>query len=75
MTLSLSVVNLFAVADGNNGDRFRVLDEDNAPIANSKPALGGALQPLYIDVGRIDRQFGVDALADVGPQAIYRDKQ
>ena len=29
----LSVVNLFAVADGNDGDRSGVLDEDNAPIA------------------------------------------
>jgi hypothetical protein len=28
----------FAVADDNNGDRSRVLDKDNAPIADSKPA-------------------------------------
>ena len=38
------------------------------PIANSKPASVDALEPLHIarSVGRIDRQFGVDALADIG---------
>src|SRR5262249_39621257 len=44
------------------------LDKDNAPITHSKPAPGGALQPLHIarSVGRIDGQFGVNPLADVG---------
>src|SRR5262249_29973937 len=64
----LSVVNLSAVADGNDGNRSGVLDEDNAPITDSKPASVGALEPPYIAraVGRIDRQFGVDAVADIG---------
>jgi hypothetical protein len=31
------------VADGNDGDRSGVLDEDNPPIANAKPATLGAL--------------------------------
>jgi len=64
----LSVVNLSAVADGNDGDRSRIFDEDNAPIANSKPATVGTLEPFYVtgSVGRIDRQFAVDALADIG---------
>ena len=37
-------------------------------MANSKPAPHGAFKPLPIarSVGRIDRQFSVDALADVG---------
>ena len=68
MTLPSLVVNLFAVADGKDGDRSGVLGEDNAPIADSKPASICALEPLYVarPVGGIDRQFGVDALADIG---------
>jgi hypothetical protein len=38
-----SLVDLSAVADGNDGDRSGVLDEDNPPIANAKPATLGAL--------------------------------
>jgi hypothetical protein len=44
----LSVVNLSAVADGNDGDRSGVLDEDDAPIANAKPATRNALEPSNI---------------------------
>lgn len=55
-------------ADHNDGDRSGVLDEDNAPIANSKPATVAALEPPYITraVCGIDRQFGIDALANIG---------
>jgi hypothetical protein len=63
----LSVVNLSAMADGNYGDRSGVLDKDNPPIANSKPATLGAFEPSYIArsfVG-VARQFGVDALANI----------
>src|SRR5262249_3198417 len=63
----LSIVNIPAVTNGNNHARSRVLDKGNAPITNSKPAPGGALQPLHIarSVSRIDGQFGVNTLADV----------
>src|SRR5262249_12894828 len=52
----LSVVNLFAVADGDDSDRSRVFDEDNAPVANSKPTPGSTPEPLHIarSVGCID---------------------
>jgi hypothetical protein len=62
---SLSVVNPSAIVDGNDGDRSRIFDKDNAPIANSKPAPAGILEPSYVtaSVGRIDRQFAVNAQA------------
>ena len=55
-------------ADGNDGDRFRIFDENNAPIANSKPATVGTLEPFYVtgSFDRIDRQFAVDLLRDIG---------
>ena len=58
----------FSTVAGNDGDRSGVFDEDNAPIANSKPTPRGALEPLHIarSVGRIYRQFGVNTLANVG---------
>jgi hypothetical protein len=43
-----SIVNLFAVADGNNRDQSGVFDENNAPITSSKPAPCGAFEPLHI---------------------------
>jgi hypothetical protein len=44
-----------------------VLYEDNAPVANSKPATFRALEAPYISrsVGCIDRQFGIYALPDI----------
>jgi hypothetical protein len=52
------------VADGNSGDRSSVLDKDNPPITNSKPATLGALEPSDIarSFGRIASLLAMAAL-------------
>jgi hypothetical protein len=48
MTFPSQPYNCSAVADRNHGDRSGIFDEDNAPIANSKPApVAMALEPLH----------------------------
>lgn len=65
---SLSIVNLPAVADRNDSDRPSILNKYNAPITNPKSAPASTLKPPYVarSVGRINRQFEIDAPANIG---------
>ena len=50
------------------GIRSNILNKYNSPITNSKSAPANTLKPPYVarSVGRINRQFEIDALASIG---------
>jgi hypothetical protein len=61
-----SVVDFAAVSDSHDGDACTFFDEDNAPVADTKPGAVAAFETLYVAGAGfgITFQLGTDAVPD-----------